>query len=699
MAKKIYLLGAGGMGMAPLGLFLSEQGWQVFGWDDYASEERKHKLYWIKWTKTIPSDCSCLIYSSAISGKHPIYKAAKGLMPCFKRGEFVEKLAAKQKLCVICGSHGKSTVTAYLVHFFKTCEIPVNYLLGADFQQDCYPSAQFDPKAEWMVLELDESDGTMELFSPHVSIILDANWDHPTYYKSQIDYRNAFARLAQRTCDWVLSLEPFNINVSQNDVWETSNSASLEIKNSTIAAQAFKRLTGIAIDSEAIRSFPGLKRRQEVLLKTQRLLVLNDYAHHPDELKALSSHLEQAFKKELTLAFEPHRASRLHCFYDEFLRILKKFQRLYIGSVYKAFEEVSIKQCNDLLSYLPQAHPLEQLMSEDFIEGGEDRLLAFVGAGTIDSFAHRWVKQWVELVKSRLEQSGEYIDTYVPLKHESFLGIGGTALFACTPRSLNGLTNLVKICDCVGLEWTVLGLGSNVLIPEQRYDGLVIKLSDACWKTCKVITPDTWTVGAGIPLESLLDKLEAQAVGGFEFLDGIPGTLGGALAMNAGTNNKGILDMVVSITVLNKHGKIVHLKRDELDYSYRKCQQLQSVIIFSATLKGNLSSTESIKALRQELHEKRRCSQPSGRSLGCFFKNPEGKSAGQLLDQLGCKNMQKGNIFISPEHANFFINKGGGTYKDVISLAKVLRKMVWTQESINLEPEVKILGTTWEQVL
>ncbi|MFQ6723653.1 MAG: UDP-N-acetylmuramate dehydrogenase [Opitutales bacterium] len=699
MAKKVYLLGAGGMGMAPLGLFLHEQGYHVLGWDDYASEERKSKLSWIEWTKTPPSDCSCLIYSSAIAETNPIYKAAKGLMPYFKRGEFVEKLASNQKLCVVCGSHGKSTVTAYLVHFFKTCEIPVNYLLGAEFQEDCYPSAHFDPKAEWMILELDESDGTMELFSPHASIILDANWDHPTHYKSQIDYKNAFTRLAQRTCDWVLSLEAFNTNAPQNDVLDIDNTVSLDVKNSTIAAQAFKRLTGVKVDSETIRSFPGLKRRQEVLLKTQRLLVLNDYAHHPDELKALLSHLEQSFKGELALAFEPHRASRLHCFYEEFLRILKKIQRLYIGSVYKAFEEVPAKQRDDLLSYLPQAQALEQLIPEDFVEGEEARLLAFVGAGTIDSFAHQWVKQWVELVKSRLEQSGERIDTYVPLKHESFLGIGGTALFACTPRSLKGLANLVKICDCVGLEWTVLGLGSNVLIPEHRYDGLVIKLSDVCWKTCKAITTDTWTVGAGMPLGNLLNKLETQAVGGFEFLDGIPGTLGGALAMNAGTNNKGVLDGIVSITVLNKQGKIVHLKREELDYGYRKCQQLQSVIILSATLKGSLSSTEAIKALRQELREKRKSSQPSGRSLGCFFKNPEGKSAGQLLDQLGCKNMQKGNIFISPTHANFFINKGGGTYKDVISLAKVLREMVWDQEAITLEPEVRILGTTWEQVL
>jgi UDP-N-acetylmuramate dehydrogenase len=169
--------------------------------------------------------------------------------------------------------------------------------------------------------------------------------------------------------------------------------------------------------------------------------------------------------------------------------------------------------------------------------------------------------------------------------------------------------------------------------------------------------------------------------------------------MNAGTNNKGVLDAIVSIRVLNKHGKVVHLKREELDYHYRKCQQLESVIILSATLKGHLSSTESIKALRQELREKRKCSQPSGRSLGCFFKNPEGKSAGQLLDQLGCKNMQRGNIFISPIHANFFINKGGGTYKDVINLAKNLREMVWMKEAISLEPEVRILGTTWEQVL
>ena len=699
MSKQVYLLGAGGMGMAPLGLFLSQKGYQVFGWDDYISEERKHKLSWIRWTQTLPSECSCLIYSSAISEKNPIYKTATGFIPCFKRGEFVEKLASQQKFCVVCGSHGKSTVTAYLIHFFKSYEIPLSYLLGAEFQQDYYPSAQFDPKAEWLLLELDESDGTIELFAPHASIILDTNWDHSTHYKSQIDYKNTFTRLAQRTCDWILSLEHFNSNAAKNDTFKAIHTTSLKTQNSAIASQAFEKLTKISITSKIIHSFPGVKRRQEVLLKTQRLLVLSDYAHHPKELKALLSHLEQQFKGEFFLAFEPHRISRLNCFYEEFFKILKKIPRLYIGSVYKAFEEVSAKVHDNLLMDLPQAQALEQLEPEDFIEGQNTCLLAFVGAGIIDSFAHQWINQWTEIMKLRLEQSGERIDTHVSLKHESFLGIGGTALFACVPRSLKGLVDLVKICDCVGLEWTVLGLGSNVLIPEQRYDGLVIKLSDICWKNYKAITPELWKVDAGIPLGNLLDKFEAQSLGGFEFLDGIPGTLGGALAMNAGTGNKGILDTVVAITVLNKQGKIIHLKREDLDYSYRKCQQLQSVIILSATLKGTLSSSDTIKALRQELRKKRKCSQPSGRSLGCFFKNPKGKSAGQLLDQLGCKNMQKGNIFISPEHANFFINKGGGTYKDVISLAKILRKIVWEQESIDLEPEVKILGTTWEQIL
>lgn len=695
--KKVYLLGAGGMGMAPLGLFLREQGYQVFGWDDYSSEERRKKLFWIEWSKTVPGDCDFLIYSSAISEKNPIYKAAKNFIPCFKRGEFVEKLAPQQKLCVVCGSHGKSTVTAYLIHFFKVCQIPVSYLLGAEFQQDYYLPAHFDPKAEWKILELDESDGTIELFAPHATIILDVNWDHPTHYKSQIDYRNAFARLAQRTCDWVLSLEHFNTNVAQGEVLEDVDNLPLAVKNNTVASRAFEKLTGRNISSEMLYTFPGLKRRQEVLLKAKRLLVLSDYAHHPKELHTLLSALEQQFKEEISLAFEPHRVSRLHCFYDEFLKILNKIPQLYISSVYKAFEETEIH--DNLLAYLSHAKPLEQLRPEDFIENGISRLIAFVGAGTIDSFAHQWVQKWIEKTKVYLEQSGEQIDTFVPLKHESFLGIGGSALFACKPRSLKGLVSLIKICDCVGLDWTVLGLGSNMLIPEQRYDGLVIKLSDACWKDYKINTPDMWTVGAGMPLVTLLDKLEEQAVGGFEFLDGIPGTLGGALAMNAGACNKGILDVIESVTFLNKQGKIAHLKQGELKYSYRECQQLQSVVILSAQLKGNLSSTEKIRTLRKQLREKRKDSQPTGKSLGCFFKNPKGKSAGQLLDQLGCKNMQKGDIFISSKHANFFINGGSGTYKDVISLVKSLREIVWNQVAITLEPEVRILGTTWEQVL
>lgn len=695
----MYLLGAGGMGMSPLGLFLFEKGYQVFGWDDYIEEERKNKLYWIKWTEVIPVDCDCLIYSSAILEEHPIYKLAKNSIPCFKRGEFIKNLLSEQKLCVISGSHGKSTITAYLIHFFKTYQIPVNYLLGAEFQNDNYLPSHFNIDAQWTLLELDESDGTIELFAPHVAIILDIDWDHPTFYKTSAAYKNAFEGLAYRTKDWVLSLESLSTNTARNETLEYQSDSSLKAQNKIIATRAFEYLTGIVVSEKVIDAFPGLKRRQEVLLKTKRLVVLSDYAHHPKELCTLLSYLKRQFACEIFLAFEPHRISRLNCFYDEFLKVLRDIQNLYIGSIYKAFEKQQDEPKQDLLEHLIQAQPLGQLLPEDFIEKKEPCVVAFVGAGMIDAFAHQWMERWIEKIKLCLEQSGEQINTLVTLKHASFLRIGGTALFECTPKSLNGLENLIKICDRIGLEWTVLGLGSNMLIPEQRYDGLVIRLSAACWKCFESISSDTCNVGAGMILGNLLNKLEMLSIGGFEFLDGIPGTLGGALAMNAGTGSNGILDRVEEVTFLNKKGKLICLKREALKYKYRECKQLQNVIILSAILRGNMCPIDIIKSLRKELREKRRHSQPLGRSLGCFFKNPEGQTAGRLLDQLGCKNLKKGDIYVSPKHANFFINKGNGTYEDVIYLVKLLRGIVWERVAITLEPEVKILGTTWKQVL
>ena len=308
------------------------------------------------------------------------------------------------------------------------------------------------------------------------------------------------------------------------------------------------------------------------------------------------------------------------------------------------------------------------------------------------------------------------------------MSIGGSALFACEPKNLHELQTLLRECRRIGLKVLPLGGGSNVLIPENRIDGVVVRMNAGCCDFCtfgiKAVDPNTskgeivnfWEVppsqavtetsetlyvhvGCGTGTQAFLDAAEARGIGGFEFLDGIPGTVGGALAVNAGTGRQGILDTVEQVVWVDENGEVRITAHSELDYGYRCCETFQGGVIVSALLKGYRSTTDAVRQRRAELRRKREQSQPKGKTLGCFFKNPPSCSAGQLLEQCGAKGKREGGIFVSEQHANFIINNGKGRFDDAVRLVKSLRTAVYERSGVWLEPEVRILGRHWDEFL
>ena len=686
----IFLLGAGGMGMASLAKYLLDKGYTIFGWDDFITDERKQQLDGIHWTSTIPENCKTVVYSSAIHPNHPLLISAKGRCNCYLRGYFLAQLLKNQKICAICGSHGKSTTTAYLIHFFKHYNIPVNYLLGAEFQNDFYANAVFDAEAQWTLLELDESDGTIEYFSPNVTVVLNTDWDHPTHYPSAKAYQSVFERLCQRTQQWVFSKQFFETKARLQII----NVEGLN-QNAVMAEYVFKALTSIEVGKKDLEAFPGIKRRREVLLQTQYLTVISDYAHHPEELRALLA----SFPKEIGLhvVFEPHRISRLNRFFQSFVSVLEKVKDLYLCPVYQAFEEHQTL-LKTLEAALPQAKPLSALSCDSFLYQNIPTCLIFVGAGNIDKQARLWIQNFKQHIQQCAQREGLILDIDHSMKCHSFLGIGGTALAYSQPDDLIGLQKLLNFCASLHLENYIMGGGSNTVIPE-RYDGLVLQLNKHYWRSCRKISDHTFEVYAGCFLKNFLDVAEKQGVSGFEFLDGIPGTLGGALAMNAGTHDLGILDCVQRVTVMDRSGHVYQLQKHQIQYGYRSCETLKDYIIVSALLVGEVSTSEFIRNKRKRLQNQRSKMQPVGRSLGCFFKNPHSISAGKLIDELGLKGMHFGDIFVSTVHANFIINKGKGSFSDVLKMMRYIRYKVKTEKDILLEPEVRLLGKSWENVL
>jgi len=279
------------------------------------------------------------------------------------------------------------------------------------------------------------------------------------------------------------------------------------------------------------------------------------------------------------------------------------------------------------------------------------------------------------------------------LKNHTTFKIGGPASLFFRPDNLEELEQIVGNARKRALKVLVLGAGSNLLVADQGVRAAVIKLdSPAFRKTAKI--ENILEAGAGKPLNQLLAYCCAQGLSGLEFLAGIPGTIGGALVGNAGVSpgarKLAIGDLVESVRVLAYNGGIKILERHKLKFSYRR-SNLAKYIILSACFKLIPRDKRAVQDNIAGYLARRRNTQDYSRpNAGCIFKNPQGDSAGKLIDACGLKGKKIGGAVVSRKHANFILNEKDCTAEDILALVKLIRKEVKKKYNILLEPEIKI---------
>lgn len=283
------------------------------------------------------------------------------------------------------------------------------------------------------------------------------------------------------------------------------------------------------------------------------------------------------------------------------------------------------------------------------------------------------------------------VHEYWPLATLSTLGVGGKAELFVAPASIGELHTLYNILINEGVPIYVVGGGSNILFPDGIVKGVVIStlnLNTTEWRTH--ITAD---FDAGVKLSAIMKALRERGLGGLEFAAGIPGTLGGAIAGNAGAGGHGVCELLDYVITIEHDGNIRTWPDNEIAYSYRKCSLAQDKrIIVSARLTFRSANQKDIDVLESYLL--RRGTQPHGlRNAGCTFKNPEGYSAGKLLDECGCKGLAVGDAIVSDLHANFILNRGNASSSDVRKLIELCAQKVKDITGILLEPEINILQT------
>jgi len=272
------------------------------------------------------------------------------------------------------------------------------------------------------------------------------------------------------------------------------------------------------------------------------------------------------------------------------------------------------------------------------------------------------------------------------------LGCGGPAALLIEVGSPERLAAVLSVAAGHAIEWFILGHGSNLLVGDSGWDGLVIRLIGEL-KECKVRDDDRLECGAGASLTRVASVAAAAGLSGLEPLAGIPGSVGGAIAMNAGAWGTEIGSLAEKVFVCEPGG-CSEMQAADLRFSYRHLDLPVGTVVARALLALTPDDPDVIREAMTVYSRRRREAQPTGeRTCGSVFRNPvEGPSAGELLDRSGCKGLEHGGAAVSQAHANFIANRGGATAADIIWLMDECRRRVHDQSGIVLEPEVRFLG-------
>lgn len=729
--ERILALGVGGMGMTPLACWLAQAGHTVYGWDANLKQKNRYFLESAGVTlvdyisEAFLQGCTRVVYSRAIKPQHSLLQAAQAaLIPTIARGQLLAELSQRYRLIAIAGSHGKTTTSGMLAYLMDATNFDANYLVGGLFSHDLAPYRY--SQSSWMIVEVDESDGTIDHFHPEHTVLLNADWDHADYYKSEAQLIAAFVQLAKRTSASVyLNADCIKLTAALKDVdslhlidtellKHAGYQDALNALNAAAALTIFQELSGGTVQASLLCDFPGMHRRQSILYQSDHLHVLEDYAHHPTEIAALLAYLRKTYAgHEFVAIFQAHRPSRTLQFKEDFANSLALVDHLFLLPLYAAFESGEVETAMDALIHACKGSPCS-VLSPDMdgvralstsIQQEKKQVYVFIGAGNIDNFA-RLFTAWLQAEGApqltwRLSLEGQVspackLANAVPLANKTTIRIGGPAAYYAEPANLSDLRALMDSAKGMQLPLFCLGRGSNVLISDQGFDGLVLRLSQAHWQTIDRLDADRMWVGAGVRLKALCGFAAKAELAGFEFLEGIPGAVGGALRMNAGAMGQWIFDVVESVLFIDKNNELKLWDKERLHFGYRQVEEICEGIALGAVMRAAEKTPQAaIRTCMDNYANTRKEQQPRGPSAGCIFKNPSDAHAGQLIDQSALKGLACGDAQVSEVHANFIVNQGQACASDVIKLVHQIQQVVYTHSGHHLEPEVLLLGAQW----
>lgn len=473
--------------------------------------------------------------------------------------------------------------------------------------------------------------------------------------------------------------------------------------------------------ASAIADFKGAARRQQELFGDARFRVFDDYGHHPAEIQATLQAFRSLGARRLLVAFQPHRFTRTQALLQEFAASFNAADLLWVTDIYAASEPAIPGVSSDALVgairsastrktdqaaqsgpatavYTPSLAGLRRAVRAAMLPGD---VVLFLGAGDITKATQELAAELRNEAVSSTEElfaeltatlsSGSVVRKDEPLAKRTTMRVGGMADYYVEPASEEDLSRLLKLCATHQLKFTMLGRGSNLLIKDGGIRGVVICLSHPNFSRLEIIG-DKLHCGAGVRLKAISVEARRAGLAGLEFLEGIPGNLGGSMRMNAGAMGSWLFDAVEKIRFMDYSGQVQERLASEVTVEYRGCPMFKTHIALGAVLKGTPMGKENVAARMEQFSSKRWESQPKEPSAGCIFKNPKTIPAGKLIDELGLKGTRVGGAMVSDVHGNFIVNTGNASARDVLSLIEVVKQRAKSARGIDLETEVEILG-------
>ena len=637
---KIHLIGIGGVGMAGLAVLLKARGHEVSGCDLKATPRTR----WLE-SQGIPvfvghspdhlKDADEVIVTPAVARDNPERQAC--VNPRF-RGEVLAELVNSTDGIAVCGSHGKTTTATWIAKLLQALGESVSWCIGGE--TGAFPVAHAAASGP-LVVEADESDGTLALYRAKTLVVNKCEYDHPDHFKTEADYFACY-ETAKRNAETVIESE--SLDCSMVRTFECSNGlpehnlknmrAAVEVAlrrghAMTDIAKALPQIVAKLPDRRFERVWP--QSNNQTVEQPNNLLVYTDYAHHPTEMACAVGMARQICRGTLRVLFQPHRYSRTKALLRDFPAAFEGADEVVLCPTYAAFEQ-----------------PVEGGDIADLYRACRERFNAETRRrGEVSLFLSRSCDEaWEHAFNSMREGdltlllgAGDIINL-VPQIHRD---LDSASLRLCasdpTPR-------LRKI-------W--IGQGSNTWKSDLNLSVEYVKTSGP----------------AGAPGASL----------GIPWMAGIPGTVGGWIKMNAGAFGHSISEVLAEVKVDGRW-----LPASACGFSYRHSDITGEIQDFK--LNSNYSAVRLPTSPSAEAYLAKRKKFPAG-TYGSFFKNPEGDFAGRLLEAAGAKELRVGGASVWSEHANVIVRGEGATASDVIALARLMRNRVFFRFGVRLEPEVQ----------